>query len=75
MALVLWWVCRHVGRCGQDCRARRSARGGLQSHLLISVLVTKDPAAPRLLRGEEFFQPKDLGWLDPCDKFLARGHN
>ncbi|MDW9366364.1 helix-turn-helix domain-containing protein [Sinorhizobium meliloti] len=71
MALVLWWVCRHVGRCGQDCRARRSARGGLQSLLLISVLVTKDPAAPRLRRGEEFFQPKDLGWLDPCDKVLA----
>ncbi|MDW9416076.1 hypothetical protein GOB46_21590 [Sinorhizobium meliloti] len=41
MAVVLWWVCRRVGRCGQGCRARRSAWGGLQSLLLISVLVTE----------------------------------
>ena len=35
---------------------------------LISVLVTEMRAAPRLRRGKEFFQPKDLVWLDPCDE-------
>jgi hypothetical protein len=36
--------------------------------LVISVLVTEMRAAPRLRRAEEFFQPKDLVWLDPCDE-------
>jgi len=25
-------------------------------------------AAPRLRRWEDFFQPQDLVWLDPCDE-------
>ncbi|PND19180.1 hypothetical protein CN934_23415 [Ensifer sp. MMN_5] len=28
----------------------------------------RDPAAPRLRRVKRFFQPKDLVWLDSCDK-------
>ncbi|ASQ03375.1 hypothetical protein CDO23_05125 [Sinorhizobium meliloti] len=32
------------------------------------MLVTEMRAAPRLRRGEEFFQPNDLGRLDSCDE-------
>ncbi|AEG04342.1 hypothetical protein ACVMB3_003221 [Sinorhizobium meliloti] len=28
----------------------------------------RDPAAPRRRAREEFFQTKDLVWLDPCDE-------
>ncbi|RVL27172.1 hypothetical protein CN069_10925 [Sinorhizobium meliloti] len=33
----------------------------------------RDPAAPRLRRGKEFFQPNDLVWLDSCDRHRNEG--
>jgi hypothetical protein len=50
-------VAERVGQRGEDCNL-----------LLNSVLVTEMRAAPRPRRGEEFFQPNDLGWLDSCDE-------
>ncbi|RVK38226.1 hypothetical protein CN163_15005 [Sinorhizobium meliloti] len=42
---------------------------GLQSLLLPHPCAChRVPAAPRLRRGEEFFQPNDMGWLDSCDE-------
>ncbi|MEJ7016349.1 hypothetical protein [Sinorhizobium meliloti] len=68
MALKLWPVLS-ARRAVRTRLPSASVRAGEDCNLLLnSVLVTEMRAAPRPWRGEEFFQPNDLGWLDSCDE-------
>ncbi|OOO29563.1 hypothetical protein BTE54_16640 [Agrobacterium sp. YIC 4121] len=44
-------------------------RNPFASFLCLSQESSRRPSA----RRGEFFQPKDLGWLDPCDKHRDEG--
>ncbi|AIL99222.1 hypothetical protein DU99_07320 [Sinorhizobium meliloti] len=42
--------------------------GGLQSLLSSSLCLSQRSSSVASAAREAFFQPKDLVWLDPCDK-------
>ncbi|CUX55864.1 hypothetical protein AGR7C_Lc210033 [Agrobacterium deltaense Zutra 3/1] len=42
-------------------------------HLPHSCARHRNPADARRRGGKTFSQPKDLGWLDPCDKHRDEG--
>ncbi len=49
------------------------SRDRSSQHILLIPVPVTEIQSTRVRAAREFFQPKDLGWLDSCDKHRNEG--